>query len=41
MLTQKPAAAPIAANGTRPLDANLVCYFEGEFVPLAEAKIRS
>src|SRR6478752_61843 len=39
MLTQKPAAAPLAANGTRPLDANLVCYFEGEFVPLAEAKL--
>src|SRR6478736_4010032 len=39
MLTQKPAAAPLAANGTRPLDANLVCYFQGEFVPLAEARL--
>jgi branched-chain amino acid aminotransferase len=39
MLTQKPAAAPFTASGARPLDANLVCYFEGEFVPLADAKI--
>jgi branched-chain amino acid aminotransferase len=39
MLTQKPAVAPLTASGTRPPDANLVCYFEGEFVPLAEAKL--
>jgi len=40
MLTQKPAVAPFPANGTRPPDAaNIVCYFEGEFVPLAEARI--
>ena len=39
MLTQKPAVAPLAATGARPLDANIVCYFEGEFVPLAEARI--
>src|SRR3954467_5446779 len=40
MLTQKPAGASSPANGTRPPDAaNIVCYFEGEFVPLAEARI--
>ena len=39
MLTQKPAVAPFAATGARPLDANLVCYFQGDFVPLAEAKL--
>ncbi len=39
MLTQKPAVAPLTASGARPLDANLVCYFEGDFVPLAEAKV--
>jgi branched-chain amino acid aminotransferase len=39
MLTEKPAVAPLTASGTRPPDANLVCWFEGEFVPLAEARI--
>ncbi len=39
MLTHKPAVAPLTASGTRPPDANLVCYFEGEFVPLSEARI--
>ncbi len=39
MLTQKPAVASMTASGTRPPDANLVCYFDGEFVPLAEARI--
>jgi branched-chain amino acid aminotransferase len=39
MLTQKPQVAPLTASGARPHDANLVCYFEGEFVPLAEAKL--
>src|SRR3954463_8407594 len=40
MLTQKPAVASFPANGTRPPDAaNIVCYFEGEFVPLAQARI--
>src|SRR4051812_44988345 len=40
MLTQKPAVATFPANGTRPPDAaNIVCYFEGEFVPLAQARI--
>jgi branched-chain amino acid aminotransferase len=39
MLTQKPAVAPFSASGTRPPDANLVCYFEGDFVPLAEARL--
>src|SRR6188474_156158 len=39
MLTQKPAVASLPANGTRPVDSNLVCYFQGEFVPLDEARI--
>lgn len=39
MLTQKPAVAPIAVSGARSLDPNLVAYFEGEFRPLAEARI--
>jgi branched-chain amino acid aminotransferase len=40
MLTHKPAVASVPANGTRPPDsANIVCYFEGDFVPLAEARI--
>jgi branched-chain amino acid aminotransferase len=39
MVTQKASHAPRAAGGTRPDDASIVCYFGGEFVPLAEARI--
>ena len=43
MLTQKsstdtPAAAPAAAPAARDLES-LICYFEGNFVPLREAKV--
>src|SRR5688500_10118980 len=46
MLTEKPpepsiqatAAAPIARNGTRP-DGDVVAYFEGDYVPLKDAKV--
>jgi branched-chain amino acid aminotransferase len=42
MLTHKPekaAGASPATSGTGAQTADLVCYFEGQFVPLAEAKI--
>ncbi|HSH21325.1 MAG TPA: branched-chain amino acid transaminase [Candidatus Caenarcaniphilales bacterium] len=39
MLTQKPAAAPITATDADTPHANLVCYFQGQFVPLSEARI--
>lgn len=39
MLTEKPAVAPLPASGARPPNANLVAYFEGDFVPLSEARI--
>ena len=39
MLTQKAARSPLPATGARPADDTIVCYFEGEFVPLSEAKI--
>jgi branched-chain amino acid aminotransferase len=45
MLTQKPveAATPLEAKshgtGARPSDAKVVCFFEGAFVPLADAKV--
>jgi hypothetical protein len=39
MLTEKPSRAPLPATGTRPTDADIVCFFGGEFVPLAEARI--
>jgi branched-chain amino acid aminotransferase len=39
MLTEKPATAPPRAAGSRPRDANVVCWFGDDFVPLAEAKI--
>jgi branched-chain amino acid aminotransferase len=38
MVTHKEDLAPAAADGSRP-EGNLVCYFGGEFVPLAEARI--
>ena len=39
MLTEKPTRPSITASGARPPDANLVAYFEGDFVPLDEARI--
>jgi branched-chain amino acid aminotransferase len=39
MLTEKPSRAPLPGTGTRPSDSNIVCYFGGEIVPLAEARI--
>jgi branched-chain amino acid aminotransferase len=39
MLTHKAARSPLPATGARPLDPSIVCYFGGEFVPLAEARI--
>jgi branched-chain amino acid aminotransferase len=39
MVTHKEDLAPAAADGSRPSGGNLVCYFGGEFVPLAEARI--
>jgi branched-chain amino acid aminotransferase len=39
MLTQKPVEATGHGTGARPSDADVVCYFEDAFVPLADAKI--
>jgi branched-chain amino acid aminotransferase len=39
MVTHKEDLAPAAADGSRASGGNLVCYFGGEFVPLAEARI--
>ena len=36
--TEAPASAPIARNGTRP-DGDVVAYFEGDYVPLKDAKV--
>ena len=36
--TDAPASAPIARNGTRP-DTDVVAYFEGDYVPLKDAKV--
>ena len=36
--TEAPASAHIARNGTRP-DGDVVAYFEGDFVPLKDAKV--
>ena len=38
MLTEKPAAKPLAKTGVRP-DGDVVCWFEGKWVPLADAKV--
>ncbi len=38
MLTEKPAAKPLSKTGVRP-DGDVVCWFEGKWVPLAEAKV--
>jgi branched-chain amino acid aminotransferase len=39
MLTHKASRSQLPATGTRPSDTDIVCYFGGEFVPLAEARI--
>jgi branched-chain amino acid aminotransferase len=40
MLTEKPSRPPLPGTGARPDDsANVVAWFGGEFVPLAEARI--
>src|SRR5688572_1956815 len=40
MLTQKPIATPNARAAGAPRDpTTLICYFEGQFVPLSEAKV--
>jgi branched-chain amino acid aminotransferase len=39
MVTQKERRAPLSGSGTRPADPSIVCYFGGEFVSLAEARI--
>jgi branched-chain amino acid aminotransferase len=39
MLTQKATRSPLPATGARPTDGSIVCYFESEFVPLAEARL--
>lgn len=39
MLTQKAARSPLPATGARPQDDSIVAYFEGDFVPLSEAKL--
>ena len=39
MLTQKATRSPLPATGARPADETIVAYFEGEFVPLAEARL--
>ena len=37
--TEKVTRPRLPATGVRPVDADLVCYFEDRFVPLADAKI--
>ncbi len=39
MLTEKPAADALPATGVRPASTAVVCWMDGEFVPLAEAKV--
>ena len=39
MLTQKATRSTTHATGARTLDPNLVCWFQGEFVPLGDARI--
>lgn len=39
MLTQKATRSTSHATGARTLDPNLVCWFQGEFVPLGDARI--
>src|SRR6266542_3471718 len=39
MLTQKATRSPLPATGARPADDTTVAYFEGEFVPLSQARL--
>jgi branched-chain amino acid aminotransferase len=39
MLTQKPSRPVLPGTGARPTDTDIVAYFGGDFVPLAEARI--
>jgi branched-chain amino acid aminotransferase len=39
MLTHKASRSPLPATGARPSDSDIVAFFGGEFVPLAEARI--
>lgn len=39
MLTEKVARSTLPATGTRVPDPNLICYFQGELVPMSEARI--
>src|SRR6187397_1138342 len=39
MLTEKATRSPLPATGVRPADDTIVAWFEGKFVPLAEARI--
>jgi branched-chain amino acid aminotransferase len=38
VLTEEPATRPLARTGVRP-DGDVVCWFEGDWVPLAEARV--
>lgn len=39
MLTEKPIRAPLPATGARPADDSIVAYFQGNFVPLSQARL--
>ena len=39
MLTEKPTKAPLPATGARPADDSIVAYFQGNFVPLSQARL--
>jgi branched-chain amino acid aminotransferase len=39
MLTHKATRSPLPATGARPADDTIVAYFEGEFVPLSQARL--
>jgi branched-chain amino acid aminotransferase len=39
MLTEKPTRAIMPATGARPADDSIVAYFQGQFVPLSEARL--
>jgi len=39
MLTHKATRSPLPATGARPVDDTIVAYFEGEFVPLSQARL--
>lgn len=39
MVTQEEPGTALSGHGRRPADPNILCYFGGDFVPLAEARI--